>query len=192
MWEVFVELKKNRIARWSPAASLQQWKLTVNQSNCHFWFWILIYYKNTHKLGSIFCGFFWLTACFSHKQTQCTYSCCTCRDTNILRHRKTHSYRVVIKVVNSSRYSIFQWGPASRLQSITKYITEHFPPEERGRRKEKQRENDGVKGCRDPTHSAFHNTSVAVCYDVCWQRQRHEDVIAPRLLCNMPICEHVS
>lgn len=44
---------------------------------------------------------------------------------------KTHarSYKVVIKVVNSGSYSIFQRGPANRLQSIRKYITEHFPAE---------------------------------------------------------------
>lgn len=54
-------------------------------------------------------------------------------------HTHTHSYGVIIKVVNSASYSIFQCGPASRLQSITKYITEHFPLEKRGRAKEGQR-----------------------------------------------------
>lgn len=50
-----------------------------------------------------------------------------CTDT----YTHTHSHGVVIKVVNSASYSIFQRGLGSRLQSIRKYITEHFPPAER-------------------------------------------------------------
>lgn len=54
-------------------------------------------------------------------------------DTEKHTYTHSHSFMVVISFVNGSSYSIFQGGPASRLQSITKYITEHFPLEAKGR-----------------------------------------------------------